>query len=155
MFALNLWRAGEVVETTMPDIDESGDGTVPSFPGLQSTTCLGQPPSEPSCPPEYADVPIRTLFDQIDAGRRQRAAAAAKESLAAGFQSRAESPSSRPGTGFESGGALDTQLPDGMLAVLTDAAARDGGLAELNDDELIGVLGGWHRRGVVWPYCVA
>ena len=131
----------------MSHINESGGGTVPSFPGLQLTTYLGEPPFESSCPPEYADVPIRTLFDQIDAGRRQRAAAAAKESLAAGFQPRAESPSSRPGTGFESGGALDTQLPDGMLAVLTDAAARDGGLAELNDDELIGILGAWHRLG--------
>ena len=131
----------------MSHINESGGGTVPSFPGLQLTTYLGEPPFESSCPPEYANVPIRTLFDQIGAGRRQRAAAAAKESLAAGFQSRTESPSSRPGTGFESGGALDTQLPDGMLAVLTDAAARDGGLAELNDDELIGILGAWHRLG--------
>ncbi|HEX4253853.1 MAG TPA: DUF222 domain-containing protein [Streptosporangiaceae bacterium] len=87
------------------------------------------------------------MFAQIAAERRRRAAAAAKESLAAGFQSRAESSSSRPGTGFESGGALDTQPPDGLLAALADAATRDGRLAGLDDDELIGILRAWHRLG--------
>ena len=43
--------------------------------------------------------------------------------------------SSQSGTGFESGGALDTCAPDGVLAGLADAVTRDGRLAELADDE--------------------
>jgi hypothetical protein len=48
-------------------------------------------------------------------------------------------------SGFESGGPLDTSLPGGFLAGLTDAVTRDGGLAGLTDDELIGVLRTWRR----------
>jgi hypothetical protein len=129
----------------MKGISESGDDTVPSLPGLQFTTYLGAPPAEVSCPPEYADVPVRKLFDQIEAERRRCAAAAAGESLAAGFRPRAESASSPSGSGFESGGALDTQPPDGVLAALADAATRDGRLVDLDDDELIGIIRAWHR----------
>ncbi|HEX4253668.1 MAG TPA: DUF222 domain-containing protein [Streptosporangiaceae bacterium] len=53
--------------------------------------------------------------------------------------------SSRAGSGFESGGALDTSAPCGSLAGLTDAVTRDGRLADLDDDELIGVLRAWRR----------
>jgi hypothetical protein len=129
----------------MKGISESSDGPVPSLPGLQFTTYLGALPSESSCPPEYADVPIRELFDEIEAERRRCAAAATEESLAAGFQPRPDSASSRSGSGFESGGALDTQPPDGMLAALADAATRDGRLVDLDDDELIGIIRAWHR----------
>jgi hypothetical protein len=69
--------------------------------------------------------------------------AAARECLDIGFLSRVPSPSSKPsraGSGFESGGALDTCAPSGALAGLADAAVRDGRLAGLSDDELIGVL---------------
>jgi hypothetical protein len=90
------------------------------------------------CPPEYAGVPVRELIAQIDAARRERAAAITGESLPAGFQSRPAG--SQLGSGFESGGVLDTSLPDGTLAALADAAIRDGGLAGLDDDELIGVM---------------
>jgi hypothetical protein len=40
---------------------------------------------------------------------------------------------------------LDTSDPSAMLAGLTDAATRDGALAELYDDELIGVVRAWRR----------
>jgi hypothetical protein len=49
------------------------------------------------------------------------------------------------GSGFESGGALDTSAPSGTLAGLTDAVTRDGRLAELDDDELIGAMQAWKR----------
>jgi hypothetical protein len=81
---------------------------------------------ETACPPEYADVPVR-------------------ETLAAGFLSRPSSASPQPGSGFESGGVLDTSAPSGSLAGLTDAVTREGRLAELADDELIGVLRAWRR----------
>jgi uncharacterized protein DUF222 len=94
-------------------------------------------------PPEYADVPIHELIERIDAERSQRAAN--DETLAAGFCPRPPSPAGEPGSGFETGGVLDTCAPDGVLAGLTDAVTREGRLAELNDDELIGVLRAWRR----------
>ena len=100
---------------------------------------------ESGCPPEFADVSVHHLFDQVDAARQERAAAAAGECVAAGFLPRASQPPPRFGSGFESGGVLDTSAPGGSLAGLTDAATRDGGLAELSDDELIGVLQAWRR----------
>jgi hypothetical protein len=77
--------------------------------------------------------------------RQQHADAAAGESLAAGFRPRAPLVPLRSGSGFESGGALDTGVPSGTLAGLADAVTRDGRLAELDDDELIGVLRAWQR----------
>ncbi|HEY2238877.1 MAG TPA: DUF222 domain-containing protein [Streptosporangiaceae bacterium] len=81
----------------------------------------------------------------MDAERHQRAAAAAGEHLDAGFRPRTPVTSSRAGSGFESGGALDTSAPCGSLAGLTDAVTRDGRLADLDDDELIGALRAWYR----------
>ena len=102
-----------------------------------------------ACPPEYADTPVRDLFAQIDAERQQRAAAAEAEILAAGFRARTppapSAPSHHPGSGFETGGMLDTCAPSGTLAGLADAVTRDRRLAELDDDELIGVLRAWQR----------
>ena len=95
-------------------------------------------PEGSSCPPEYANVPTRVLIAQIDAERRGHADE--REILAAGFRSRASSSSPQAGSGFESGGALDLSAPSGPLAGLTDAVTRDGRLAGLTDDELIGVL---------------
>jgi hypothetical protein len=97
------------------------------------------------CPPEFADVPVSELFAGIGQTRRQRAAAAAGESLAAGFRPRAPLVPLQPGSGFESGGALDTCAPSGTLAGLADAVTRDGGLAGLDDDELTGALRAWQR----------
>jgi hypothetical protein len=94
-------------------------------------------------PPEYAAVPIHELMDRIDAERGQRAAD--EEALTAGFCPRPPSSAAEPGSGFESGGVLDTCAPEGTLAGLADAVTRDGRLAELNDDELIGVLRAWRR----------
>jgi hypothetical protein len=54
-------------------------------------------------------------------------------------------PGSVSGSGFESGGPLDVSAPDGVLAGLADAVTRDGRLAELDDDELVGVLRAWRR----------
>src|ERR1700749_1917547 len=104
-------------------------------------------PMSSSCPPEYDGVPIREVLAEIDAARQNRAAAISGESLAAGFLSRSPGRSvpSEAGSGFEAGGVLDTSSPDAMLAGLADAVTRDGRLAELDDDELIGVLRVWQR----------
>jgi hypothetical protein len=99
---------------------------------------------ESSCPPEYANVPTSELFAAIDAQRQARAADT-DELLGAGFRPHTPVVLSPSGSGFESGGILDGCPPGGSLAGLTDAATRDGGLAELDDDELIGVLRAWRR----------
>jgi hypothetical protein len=100
----------------------------------------------PVCSPsEYPDVPIEELIAAVDAERHQRALDAAGEVLAAGFQPRPSVATSLSGSGFESGGVLDTSEPSASLAGLTDAATRDGRLAELFDDELIGVIRAWRR----------
>ena len=52
---------------------------------------------------------------------------------------------STPGCGFAAGGVHDTGVPNASLAEMADAATRDGRLAGLSDDELIGVLGAWRR----------
>jgi hypothetical protein len=82
---------------------------------------------------------------QIDTVRARRAGVADREVLAAGLQPRSASATSQAGSGFESGGVLDTFGPSAVLAGLTDAATRDGALAELYDDELIGVIRAWRR----------
>src|SRR3984957_16093305 len=96
------------------------------------------------CPPEYANVPTSELFAAIDAQRHERAADT-NEVLGTGFRPRTAMVPSPSGSGFDSGGILDVCPPGGSLAGLVDAAARDGGLAELDDDELIGVLRAWRR----------
>ena len=113
-----------------------------------------------SSPSEYPDVPIRDdrpvlglvastpiedLITAADAGRHQRALDAEDEILAAGFQPRPAAATSVSGSGFESGGILDTSEPSAALAGLTDSVTRDGRLAELADDELIGVIRAWSR----------
>jgi len=50
-----------------------------------------------------------------------------------------------PGSGFGSGEPLDVCAPGGVLAGLADAATCDRQLAQLDDDELIGVLRAWRR----------
>ncbi len=134
---------------TTSDTSVNGDRELPSpvwpaLPGLQFTTNISVPSAESACPSEYADVPIRELFDQIDSDRQLRAAAA-DESLAAGFRPRSASSPPPSGSGFESGGVLDTCAPGGSLGALADAATRDGRLTELDDDELIGALRAWQR----------
>jgi Domain of unknown function (DUF222) len=75
----------------------------------------------------------------------------AAELISAGFlprtppSSTAVPTTSRAGSGFEAGGALDTCAPSDSLARRADAVARDGRLAQLNDDELIGVVRAWRR----------
>jgi hypothetical protein len=125
-----------------PDIGVNGDHEPESLPGLQFTAYLGVPPADSACPPEFADIPIRELFDRIDADRHRRGL---DESLAAGFRPRTAPVSSATGSGFESGGILDTCVPGAPLAGMADVTTRDGRLAELADDELIGVLQAWQR----------
>jgi hypothetical protein len=113
-----------------------------------------------SSPSEYPDVPIRgdrpvlglvastpieDLIAAADAGRHQRALDAEDEILASGFQPRLATATPVSGSGFESGGMLDTSEPGAALAGLTDSVTRDGRLAELADDELIGVIRAWRR----------
>jgi hypothetical protein len=95
-----------------------------------------------SCPPEYADVPIGQLMARLDA-EEEAAAEPGHRVLPAGGTPRIAA--GQGGSGFESGGALDLCTPSAPLAGLADAATRDGRLAELNDDELIGVLRAWYR----------
>ena len=133
--------------TAEPVDEQAGDDDLPSLGALQPGYYLGR---DSGCPPEYADVPIQEILAQIAAARQDRATE--PESLAAGFLPR---PSTRPsdapipshaGSGFESGGVLDVCPPDGPLAGLTDAVTRDGRLAELSDDELIGGASTCHAR---------
>src|ERR1700761_6481524 len=42
---------------------------------------------------------------------------------------------------------FDTSAPSSVLAGLAEAVTRDGRLANLSDDELIGVLRAWQRLG--------
>src|SRR5579872_3803910 len=67
------------------------------------------------------------------------------ELIEAGFMHRYPIPGA---TGFRAGGPLDTMLPGGDLAWHV-GAARQRGLGELSDDELIGVLAA-ARRGEAW-----
>src|ERR1700744_856196 len=120
----------------------SGDEDPPPMGAFQPGWYLGP---GAGCPPEFAGVPVSELFAQIDRARRQRGTAADGESLAAGFRPRAPLVPLQSGSGFESGGALDTSPPGGTLAGLAEAVTRDGGLAGLDDDELIGVLRAWQR----------
>jgi hypothetical protein len=75
----------------------------------------------------------------------------AAELISAGFlprtppSSTAVPTTSRPGSGFEAGGALDTCAPGESLVRRADAVTHDGRLAQLNDDELIGVVRAWRR----------
>jgi hypothetical protein len=128
-------------------ISGAGGQVSPSVSPLQFTEYLGSDPANfgSSCPPEYAGVSIRELTAQVDAERHRRAAAAAGEHLAAGFQPRTPATSPGAGSGFESGSVLDTSAPSGSLAGLTDAVTRDGRLGGLDDDELIGVLRAWRK----------
>ncbi len=82
----------------------------------------------------------------MDAQRHERAAAKSRPRLPyySSLLCRPMVPSPS-GSGLDSGGILDVCLPGGSLAGLVDAAVRDGGLAELDDDELIGVLRAWRR----------
>ena len=130
---------------TVSDVRGNDDHGFPSLSGLKFTTILSELSAHSTCPPEFADVPIQELFDRADAERHLRATVAADESLAAGFRPRTTPASPASGSGFESDGILDTCVPGGSLAGLTDAATRDGRLAELDDDELIGVLRAWQR----------
>jgi hypothetical protein len=126
--------------------EHAGDDNLSSLGAPQVGYYVGP---DSGCPPEYADVPIRDLMAQLEAERRDHAAE--PEGLAAGFWPRSSTGASatpippRGGSGFESGGVLDTSPPDGPLAGLTDAVTRDGRLAELGDDELIGVMRAWRR----------
>jgi hypothetical protein len=70
---------------------------------------------------------------------------ATDEILAAGFWPRFPESPAGSGSGFGSGDVLDASPPGSLLARLTDAATRDGRLARLDDDELIGVLRAWRR----------
>jgi hypothetical protein len=159
-----------MAEPAAEDERDSGE-VLPSFDALRPTDYLGVDAADfdSSCPPEYANLSSRELIAQVDAAREQRAIAAAGETLAAGFRPRTPATSLHPpapselrspatphqphppaavsqyGSGFESGGVLDVCAPSGSLAGLTDAASRDGRLADLDDDELIGVLRAWHR----------
>jgi Domain of unknown function (DUF222) len=129
-----------MVATELTSSEYHGDD--PRLSGaLVSGYCIGL---ESSCPPEFAEVPIHELFANVDT-RRQARVAETDEVLDAGFRPRTPTTPSPSGSGFESGGILDVCPPDGSLAGLADAATRDGRLAELDDDELIGVLRAWSR----------
>ena len=72
----------------------------------------------------------------------------AAELISAGFLPRTPPSStavpitSRPGSGFEAGGALDTCAPSESLARLADAVTRDGRLAQLTPAMLADLAAG-------------
>ncbi len=91
-------------------------------------------------------MPIRVVMEQLDAEAEARKAEESREVLGAGFRSRESSASGhRSGSGFGSGEALDVLEPCPSLAAMADGVTRDGRMAELDDDELVGVLRAWRR----------
>ena len=100
--------------------------------------------------PEYAGAAPGDLMDE-EGIQAARAANLSAEVMEAGFWPRGEESSSGPRSmprslsGFGSGDELDVCEPGPVLAGLTDAAAYDGNLANLDDDELIGVIRAWRR----------
>jgi hypothetical protein len=82
-----------------------------------------------SCPPEYVGVPVRVVMAELDVEAEARAAGESREVLHAGFRSREPSVSGGGGgSGFGSGEVLDVLKPGPVLATMTEAATRDGGL---------------------------
>jgi hypothetical protein len=108
----------------------------PAQPGDEIPDWWDEPAPDVSRPPEYADLSLAELMARLDAEQAEAAGA----SFGAGFLPRPAS--SRPG--FAAGGVADRLDPGPCLAGLAEGACR-GGLAALNDDELIGVLKAWQR----------
>ena len=81
-------------------------------------------------------------------GHPVQATALVPECFDAGFLPRVAAGDGRrdSGSGFASGDVLDVARPGPALAGFADTAAgADRGYAGLDDDELIGVLGGWQK----------
>jgi Domain of unknown function (DUF222) len=113
----------------------------PALPGDEVPDWWSEPAPDVSRPPQYADLSLAELLARLDAEDAGSAPSASEGPLAAGFLPRPAS----PGPGFVSGGAADRLDPGPCLAGLAEAACRGGGLAALNDDELIGAMKGWAR----------
>src|ERR1700760_1315816 len=143
MFVLSHLLARKVVSMVAELMPEPGDEeSSPSSDPFELSDYSGPNSTRP---PQYDDVPAPDLFPQADAERQECAATIANESLPAGFCLRPPSAPSGSGSGFASGGILDRCPPGTSLARLTAAATRDDHLADLDDDELIGVLRAWRR----------
>ncbi|HEY0719390.1 MAG TPA: hypothetical protein VGD68_17385, partial [Streptosporangiaceae bacterium] len=118
-------------------LSSDGDPLLQDAP--ESAYYLVPPADRPS---ECAGISVRELFDQVDAEEQEATSAEPGEILTAGFWPRSRV-SSRSRSGFGSGEVLDVSPPGAPLAGFADAATRDGGLASLGDDELIGAARAW------------
>ena len=107
----------------------------------------GLPPDPDNDPPDGAEawlagLPTPLLEDQLQDGR---SSLARLRVIAAGFLPRERIGSAAcTGAGFGPGEVLDTMDAGPVLASLA-AAAWSGGLSQLADDELVGVLTAWRR----------
>src|SRR6201992_4193370 len=139
MFALNYLPLRKGVSMVAEMIPDPGDG---EFPPPSSALEFSES-ADRNCaqPPDSSPRRARPSKARADSAQPLKYG----ESLAAGFWPRDPSASPGPGSGFASGGLLDRCAPGGPLARLADAATRDDRLADLGDDELIGVLRAWRR----------
>jgi hypothetical protein len=140
--------------TLNPDDDHGPPGRDDIGPLPDPELCGPDPEDMSSCPPDMAGFSARELAAAADA------AAAAKGSeppdlWGAGFYRRSRCAGADAGlggspvigAGFAQGGALDTMEPGPGLAGFADEAhERGAGLADLSDDELIGVMEAWQRE---------
>lgn len=106
----------------------------------------GLPPDPDNDPPDGAEawlagLPTPLLEDQLQDGR---SSLARLRVMAAGFLPRERTGSAGTSAGFGPGEALDTMDAGPVLAGLA-ADAWSGGLGQLADDELVGVLTAWRR----------
>jgi hypothetical protein len=147
MFVLNYLPLGKVVSMVAEMIPEPGDGEFsPPSSALEFSESADRNCAQP---PDSSPRRARPSKSRADSAQPLKYG----ESLAAGFWPRdpsaspgpGSSASPGPGSGFASGGLLDRCAPGGPLARLADAATRDDRLADLGDDELIGVLRAWRR----------
>src|SRR6266705_1049921 len=118
-----------------------GDEDPPDFPAWLEAEWLEQERDLDRAEPPDAELdglwPDLLAGGPGDAGHLgDHGAAAPPESLGAGFTH--DLPSDPP-SGFAAGGPLDRLVPGPVLAGVM-AGAFDGGLPELSDDELVGVL---------------
>lgn len=130
--------------------DDDDDG-----PGDEDAEWYADPDYGP--PPELAGVPIAVIFAQAQAGGAEEAAITRQMievgACPAGYAhipgaSPVTGPCDGPAAGFALGMPFDALPPGTTLAGLADeASGQDRAFAEVNDDQLMGLIGARQRLG--------
>jgi hypothetical protein len=148
------WDQEAALAAFMADVD-SGYDLFTSSIGLEPDDVDWPPPGVQDAPPA-ADTgllspggyPAGDKEARVEGQPGEDPVPEVPECFDAGFLPRVASADVRrgSGSGFASGNVLDTALPGPALGGFADTAAgADRGYAGLDDDELIGVLGGWQK----------